>query len=459
MTNLVRKTDDEAGDARAPRLRRAAAASPRASGRWSGRSRRARSATSGRAADPAASTTRSRAASAARLGAAASAAGRGAQALVGRRPRRRAPAVGDAARRPRASRWSTASSATGSSARAARCTSRWRCASTACRWRPSGARSPRPSRPPPALVVFLHGLMETERGWRLGGREPYGARLRREPGLTPVYVRYNSGRHISENGRSLADLLERVVAEWPVEVEEVALVGHSMGGLVARSACHLGALDDAAVGRPGPARRLARLAAHGRAARAGRPLRRLRPQPAAGDADLRRLPAPPQRRHPRPPRRLAGRRGLARPRPGGAARRRLRRRCRCSRARRTASSRPPSPGARAIRWGGSSATRSCSCPARRAESRTRTLGFEAEYGLHVGATHHIALLNHPAVYEKLHAWLALADYPHVLDIPTRWKDNDVYGHVNNVEYYSVLRHRDQPLADRRGRARHPRRAG
>ena len=33
---------------------------------------------------------------------------------------------------------------------------------------------------------------------------------------------------------------------------------------------------------------------------------------------------------------------------------------------------------------------------------------------------------------------ALSDYPHVLDIPTRWKDNDVYGHVNNVEFYSYF---------------------
>jgi acyl-CoA thioester hydrolase len=31
-----------------------------------------------------------------------------------------------------------------------------------------------------------------------------------------------------------------------------------------------------------------------------------------------------------------------------------------------------------------------------------------------------------------------ADYPHVRAIPTRWKDNDVYGHVNNVEYYSFF---------------------
>jgi len=88
----------------------------------------------------------------------------------------------------------------------------------------------------PRLVVFLHGLMESERGWQLGGREDYGSRLARDLGCTPVYVRYNSGRHISENGRSLSDLLGQVVAEWPVEVEEVALVGHSMGGLVSRSA-------------------------------------------------------------------------------------------------------------------------------------------------------------------------------------------------------------------------------
>ena len=29
-------------------------------------------------------------------------------------------------------------------------------------------------------------------------------------------------------------------------------------------------------------------------------------------------------------------------------------------------------------------------------------------------------------------------YPHFLTIPTRWADNDVYGHVNNVVYYSFF---------------------
>ena len=89
----------------------------------------------------------------------------------------------------------------------------------------------------PQLLVFVHGLMATEFSWELGGRERFGDRLAREIGCTPVYVRYNSGRHISENGRSLSELMEELVAAWPVGVDRIALVGHSMGGLVARSAC------------------------------------------------------------------------------------------------------------------------------------------------------------------------------------------------------------------------------
>ena len=80
--------------------------------------------------------------------------------------------------------------------------------------------------------------MESEYAWRLGGRESYGARLARDLGVTPLDVRYNSGRHVSQNGRSLAQLLEQVAAAWPAGVAQVALVGHSMGGLVARSASH-----------------------------------------------------------------------------------------------------------------------------------------------------------------------------------------------------------------------------
>jgi pimeloyl-ACP methyl ester carboxylesterase len=95
------------------------------------------------------------------------------------------------------------------------------------------------------LAIFLHGLVETEDSWRLppigrgrGVRRSYGERLRDDLGYTPLTVRYNTGRHISDNGRALAELLESAVAAWPVHVNEVILVGHSMGGLVARSACH-----------------------------------------------------------------------------------------------------------------------------------------------------------------------------------------------------------------------------
>ena len=95
--------------------------------------------------------------------------------------------------------------------------------------------------PTPRLAFFLHGLMETEFSW---GRAPnYGSRLAEEAGWTPIYVRYNTGLRISQNGRSLAQLVERAVADWQVPVEEIALVGHSMGGLVCRSAAYRASED------------------------------------------------------------------------------------------------------------------------------------------------------------------------------------------------------------------------
>lgn len=87
------------------------------------------------------------------------------------------------------------------------------------------------------VVVFVHGLAEDERAWSSKQRPTYGERLIAD-GLTPVFVRFNSGLHISDNGRALSALLDDLVARWPVPVESVSLVGHSMGGLVSRSACH-----------------------------------------------------------------------------------------------------------------------------------------------------------------------------------------------------------------------------
>lgn len=87
------------------------------------------------------------------------------------------------------------------------------------------------------VVVFVHGLIHTEQVWSSGGA--HSVRLPEVAvgaGTTPVLVRYSTGRAIGRNGAELATLLERLVAAWPVPVETLTVVGHSMGGLVARSA-------------------------------------------------------------------------------------------------------------------------------------------------------------------------------------------------------------------------------
>lgn len=87
------------------------------------------------------------------------------------------------------------------------------------------------------IVVLVHGLCLSELSWHRRGKPDLGSCLQREVGATPVYLRYNTGRHISTNGQEFSRLLEELCAEWPVPVESVSLVGHSMGGLVIRSAC------------------------------------------------------------------------------------------------------------------------------------------------------------------------------------------------------------------------------
>ncbi len=87
------------------------------------------------------------------------------------------------------------------------------------------------------LVVLLHGLCMNDLQWRRGGHD-HGAALHRDLGCTPLYLRYNSGLHVSTNGAAFARLMERLVDAWPQPLERLVIVGHSMGGLVARSALH-----------------------------------------------------------------------------------------------------------------------------------------------------------------------------------------------------------------------------
>ncbi|NHA15198.1 alpha/beta hydrolase [Thioalkalivibrio sp. XN279] len=101
----------------------------------------------------------------------------------------------------------------------------------------------------PRILLQAHGLCMHSAHWGRAGRDEIaaaGAGL----GYTSLQLHYNTGLHIAANGRALAALLENLLGQWPVEVQELAIVGHSMGGLVARSAHHYGT----AAGHAWPAR-------------------------------------------------------------------------------------------------------------------------------------------------------------------------------------------------------------
>ena len=87
------------------------------------------------------------------------------------------------------------------------------------------------------VLVLVHGSSMSEVQWNRLGHD-HGAALAACLGSVPIYLRYNSGLHISTNGRAFSEQLERLVAGWPVPATELTIVGHSMGGLVSRSACH-----------------------------------------------------------------------------------------------------------------------------------------------------------------------------------------------------------------------------
>jgi pimeloyl-ACP methyl ester carboxylesterase len=263
----------------------------------------------------------------------------------------------------------------------------------------------RAGEPAPRLVVFLHGLMETERSWRLGDREPYGERLQRErPGTTAIELRYNTGRRISENGRSLCELMTELVAEWPVEVEEIALVGHSMGGLVARSACHRAALDDrewvrrvrhvVSLGSPhfgAPLEQAVHYAAHGLdRLPETRPIARLLRRRSGGIRDLRHGSLVDEDWRDRDPDELRAAACAEVPLLPGATH------CFVSA---TITRSPDHPLGRLL------GDMLVLTPSATGRSRTRRLGFRDEDGLHVAPANHFALLNHPKVYAQLRRWL------------------------------------------------------
>jgi pimeloyl-ACP methyl ester carboxylesterase len=91
------------------------------------------------------------------------------------------------------------------------------------------------------LLILVHGLCMNDLQWLYGSApdvHDHGAMLAKEFGYEAVYLHYNTGRHIHENGADFSALLEQTLQAWPVPITELVIIGHSMGGLISRSACH-----------------------------------------------------------------------------------------------------------------------------------------------------------------------------------------------------------------------------
>ncbi|MEA2431076.1 MAG: hypothetical protein QOI19_1549 [Thermoleophilaceae bacterium] len=247
------------------------------------------------------------------------------------------------------------------------------------------------------LAVFVHGLCETDDAWALFGRRPYGSRLYEDLGYSPIYVRYNSGLHISDNGRRLAQLLEETVESWPVPVEEIALVGHSMGGLVARSAGHYGGEWTQSVrhvfclGSP----------------HLGAPLEKIANATAYA---LSRLPETRPLAHVMNGRSV----GIKDLRFGSCAEEDW---CDCDADEfmRDRCTEVPFLECATYYFVGATLTKSTGSivgdllvryPSASGTGKRRRIPFDVDNGMHLGGANHFQLLNHPAVYDQLVRWLA-----------------------------------------------------
>ena len=239
----------------------------------------------------------------------------------------------------------------------------------------------------PRLLVLVHGLCMNDLQWQRDGHD-HGAALARDHGYTPVYLHYNTGQHIATNGQAFAALLQGLVEAWPVPLQRLVIVGHSMGGLVARSAVQQA--NEAGLGWPAKVSDLVFLGTphHGAPLeRAGHwidlvlgatpysaPLARLTRVRSAGINDLRQpFPVP-----------FALPAGI-----------------RCSTV---AATLGPRPGHIKGRLLGDGLVPVASALGQHKTAR-HTLAFDAERQWIAQDTSHMALLSSPAVYAQLERWL------------------------------------------------------
>lgn len=90
------------------------------------------------------------------------------------------------------------------------------------------------------ITIILHGLCMGYVNWKPSHEKSLGQQiLKSQPDTSVLYLNYNTGRRISTNGRNFSELMQALMAKHP-HVTEINLIGHSMGGLVCRSALHYG---------------------------------------------------------------------------------------------------------------------------------------------------------------------------------------------------------------------------
>jgi alpha-beta hydrolase superfamily lysophospholipase len=264
----------------------------------------------------------------------------------------------------------------------------------------------------PRIALFVHGLCETEQFWALSSRRyhgtghtSHGSRLARDLGYTPVYLRYNTGLRVSDNGARLAVLLEDLVTRWPVPVEELVLVGHSMGGLVVRSACqqaatgpqrwtplvrHVFCLATPHLGAP--LEKGANVAAWLMAQfPETRPAARLLNSRSAGIKDMRFGALVEADWRGNDPDEFLRDRCTEIPFLPHAAYYFIAA---------TVTARRGHPLGRVL------GDLIVQFPSASGEGRRRRIPFDVEHGRHLGGLHHFDLLNHPDVYRQMHRWLA-----------------------------------------------------
>ena len=255
------------------------------------------------------------------------------------------------------------------------------------------------------VVVFVHGLIETEAFWALGKRPTYSQRLGADIGITGIEIRYNTGLHISDNGVLLSELLDQLVAAWPVPVTSISLVGHSMGGLVIRSACAVpgGSWVDrvrtvVSLGTPHTGAPLEKVVHYGSAALNAlpetRPFGSLLRRRSTGIRDLRFGSLDERDWRDREPDALRAAPPIDVPLLDGVS-------YYCVTA--TIARTPANP----IGWvlgDGLVQVRSA-----QGRSRKRDMGFERDNRLHLPEAHHFTLLNDERIYERLRVWLSRSE--------------------------------------------------